>query len=90
MFYKHGLRNSPEYNTWAQMKQRCYNSYHKSYKDYGGRGIIVCESWLKSFMNFYNDMGPRPSNFHSLDRKDNNKGYSPENCRWATSFQTAP
>lgn len=81
---KHGLYGSPEYNTWRSMKKRCLNKRHKSFKDYGGRGIKVCKRWIDSFQNFYDDMGDRPSKKHSLDRIDNDKGYFKENCRWAT------
>lgn len=82
----HGMaRKTPEYNAWCHIKSRCYNEKTPQFKDYGGRGITVCERWLNSFENFYADMGPRPSPEHSIDRKDNSKGYSPENCYWATS-----
>jgi len=80
-------RPSPEYMTWSAMKARCSNPKHKQYKDYGGRGIAVCSEWLDSFERFLADMGTRPDSTSSLDRIDNNLGYSPTNCRWATSKQ---
>lgn len=82
---KHGLRNSSEYRIWQNIKSRCYNENLEFYKDYGARGITVCDEWKNDFMAFYNDMGPRPSPRHSIDRKDNDKGYSKDNCRWATA-----
>lgn len=83
----HGMSRTPEFRTWSQMIGRCYSPTHKQYEDYGGRGIVVSDEWRKSFMAFYEDMGPRPSASHSLDRRDNSVGYSKDNCRWATIFE---
>lgn len=80
----HGLSSSPEYQAWKDMKDRCYNEKNEAYINYGGRGITVCDEWKNDFMAFYTIMGPRPSSHCSLDRKDNDKGYSKDNCRWAT------
>jgi hypothetical protein len=85
--YKHGKMHTAEYNTWLRMKQRCYNENTHYYKNYGGRGITVCDRWLESYENFLADMGMRPSKTHSLDRINNDEGYSPENCRWGTKTE---
>jgi hypothetical protein len=85
----HGLSHTPEWMAWAGMKKRCMNPKCHDYKDYGGRGITVCDRWLRSFEAFYADMGKRPGKKYSLDRKNNDLGYSPENCRWATKKEQA-
>lgn len=84
---QHGMCKTPEYKAWGKMKERCNNSKCKSYHNYGGRGILVCDRWLHSFKNFLIDMGMRPSPKHSLDRINNNDNYFPENCKWSTATQ---
>lgn len=78
-----------EFRAWTGMLSRCYNSNRERYKNYGGRGITVCDRWLTSFENFYSDLGPKPSPQYSLDRIDNNGNYEPSNCHWATKEQQA-
>lgn len=84
---KNPLVHGPEYKSWCSMKQRCNNPNCDSYHNYGGRGITYCKSW-ESFSQFFADMGRRPPGT-SLERKDVNKGYSPDNCVWATKFAQA-
>ena len=85
----HGMSQSPEYRSWSKMKERCTNTKCKDYKDYGGRGISVCDRWADSFESFYSDMGPRPTPKHSIDRVNVSGDYEPKNCRWATQVEQA-
>jgi hypothetical protein len=81
----HGMSKSSEYNTWNGMKTRCNNPKSPDYKNYGGRGITVCERW-STFDNFIKDMGTKPNKNYSIDRIDNNRGYEPSNCQWVDSI----
>lgn len=78
-----------EYRTWLAMKRRCYDKKSKDYPNWGGRGITVCEEWDSSFETFFEDMGLRPSQSHSIDRLDSDKEYAVWNCRWATQTEQA-
>jgi hypothetical protein len=81
---EHAIRRRVEVNVWYTMLARCTNPRHKSYAEYGGRGITVCQRWRDSFEAFLEDMGPRPSSMHSLERLDNDGPYDPGNVVWAT------
>lgn len=83
---RNGYHSHPLYHTWMNLLARCYNEKNPSYKNYGGRGIQVCERWKNSFENFIKDIGEKPPNT-SLDRIDNNGSYAPDNCRWSTKSQ---
>lgn len=89
---KHGHarsnRKSSEYRIWYSIKDRCLNARSTAFVDYGGRGITICDRWRDSFPAFLEDMGPRPRGM-TIDREDNEKGYGPQNCRWATYTQQA-
>lgn len=85
----HGMCGTTENNIWNGMIQRCTNANKTCFDRYGGRGVTVCQRWLDSFESFYEDMGPRPTMSHTLDRINNELGYEPGNCRWATLSQQA-
>ena len=85
----HGKHATREYNTWIAMKQRCLNPKSTRYEDYGGRGISVCDRWVDSFQNFYDDLGPKPAPDYSLDRIYVNGNYEPTNCKWSSPLEQA-
>jgi len=81
---RHGMWDTKVYRTWASMKDRCTNPRASHWKRYGGRGITVCTEWIESFEKFYEHVGDPPTEAHTIDRMDNERGYEPGNVRWAT------
>ncbi len=89
MISSKGHSQTPVYDVWSAMRDRCNNPNNHAYSRYGGRGIKVCKSWDKKFINFLRDMGHRPSDSHSIERINTNKGYTKSNCKWATVMEQA-
>jgi hypothetical protein len=82
--YIHGRSNTPEFRSWSCMLSRCYDPKHHAARNYSKRGITVCAAWRKSFMAFFEYVGPRPGPGYSIERIRNSEGYKPGNVKWAT------
>lgn len=81
------MTQMPEYKSWVKMRERCNRPKDISYKNYGAKGIIVCDRWLNSFENFLSDMGLKPEPNYSIDRKDSTQNYNPDNCKWSSRIE---
>ncbi len=88
-YYAARGKRLPEYRSWLAMRRRCYDPKTPSFPRYGGRGITVCEEWRSDFLAFLSHIGPKPSLFHTVDRKDSAKNYEPGNVQWSTPIQQA-
>lgn len=83
----HGMTKTPEYLAWRHIRAHCFDSNNHAYKNYGARGISMCDEWSRSFVVFYEYVGPRPSSRHSINRIDNDGDYEPGNVEWASKHR---